>query len=432
MNKTDRRKKLNELKNDESAVVSTGISLRYQGRTTQDNKVYRIPLEFLIYNKHNGRIGSVVQSYEAQHGEELNPEIEHDRLLIERFLYESRKDRNKTTMASLLKDRQQKHGIVTADGVIVDGNRRAMLLNKLFHERESLGYSFKEVEHCQYFDAIILPDGATEKDMHQLETIYQMGEDDKVDYNAIEKYLKCKELRKYFEVKDIADFMNEKPSQIEEWLGILELMEDYLSVNEYDGIYTCLEKREGQFVDLRGYIESYKRGGSNTNVVDWDYDETDISDLTSVCFDYIRAKYEGKEFREIAKTGKDGSIFAFEEIWKAFLSEHEKNRITSEESVAAIREKNPSADLTKLLHARDEDWAKEARSSLQSNLKWHSDKVEERREKNNPKWLLKRALSALEAIDLGVDSLYNDEEAEDYVKKISSIVWEIKKGIDRS
>ena len=120
-------------------------------------------------------------------------------------------------MDSLLKNGQQRYGIVTSDGIIVDGNRRAMLLNRLFHQHDEMGLSYTQVEHCRYFLAIILPDDAEEKDIQQLETIYQMGEDDKLDYNPIEKYLKCKELKRLgFSDEDIAGFMSEKPGQIKE------------------------------------------------------------------------------------------------------------------------------------------------------------------------------------------------------------------------
>ena len=261
----------------------------------------------------DGRIGSDVLSYEKQNGE-LNTEVDSDRRLIEKFLYESKKDRNKTTMDSLLKIGQQRYGIVTSDGIIVDGNRRAMLLNKLYHEHEALGYSYSQVEKCKYFLAIILPDDAEEKDIQQLETIYQMGEDDKLDYNPIEKYLKCKELKRLgFTEKQIAEFMSEKESQIKEWLDILALMEEYLQEYDYDGIYTRLEKTEGPFVDLENYLDSYSKRGANVRNIDWSYSDSDISDLKLVCFDYIRARYEGKEFRDIAKTGKEGSIFFLQE-----------------------------------------------------------------------------------------------------------------------
>ena len=262
MDAATRKAKLDELKCSQLNQAMTGIPLRYKG-TTRTEIVWRIPLDFLIYNKYNGRIGSDVLSYEKQNGE-LNAEKDDDRKIIEKFLYESKVDRNKITMDSLLKNGQQRYGIVTSDGTIVDGNRRAMLLNRLFHKRDELGYTYEQVERCKYFLAIILPDDAEEKDIQQLETIYQMGEDDKLDYNPIEKYLKCKELKRLgFSEEDIAGFMSEKPGQIKEWLKILALMEEYLQEYGYDGIYTRLEKTEGQLVDLHNYLESYAKRGAN-------------------------------------------------------------------------------------------------------------------------------------------------------------------------
>lgn len=431
MDSATRKAKLEDIKKNETAnVVMTGIPLRYRG-VTRTEKVYRIPLSFLIYNKYNGRIGTEVQSFEAQNGE-LNPEIEQDKKKIEEFLYESKIDRNDKTIKSLLKDGQQRYGIVTADGKIVDGNRRAMLLNKLFFEREARGISFTEVDHCQYFFAIILPDDATEKDMQQLETIYQMGEDDKVEYNAIEKYLKCKELRKHFEIKDIADFMNEKESQIKQWLAILQLMEEYLDTYGYQGIYTRLEKTEGQFVDLQGYLESYeKRNANNTRAVDWIYSDSDISDLKMVCFDYIRARYEGKEFRDIAKTGKDGSIFAYRDIWNTFLQEHIENTPMDELTTEELRQQHPGEDLSKLLRSRDDDWKTKAKGNLEGNLRKNTRKVEDKKDANQPIQLLEKAMSALESIDTDQPSFLTDSRILEYIKKIGNISWEMKKLLEK-
>ena len=340
MDSVTRKSKLQELRTSQLNQKMTGIPLRYKG-TTREEVVWRIPLDYLIYNKYNGRIGSEVLSYEKQNGE-LNAELDSDREIIEKFLYESKEDRNKTTMKSLLENGQQRYGIVTSDGIIVDGNRRAMLLNRLFHKREEFGYAYAQVEHCQYFLAIILPDDAEERDIQQLETIYQMGEDDKLDYNPIEKYLKCKELKRLgFSVEDIAQFMSEKPGQIKEWLKILTLMEEYLQEYGYDGIYTRLEKTEGPFVDLKNYLDSYTKRGANVRNADWCYTDSDISDLKLVCFDYIRARYEGKEFRDIAKTGKDGSIFFFKDLWEDFLIQHQKNTPDDDETVEELRQRNP-------------------------------------------------------------------------------------------
>lgn len=430
MDAITRKAKLDELKGNQLNIAMTGIPLRYKG-TTRTEIVYRIPLDYLVYNKYNGRIGSDVLSYEKQNGV-LNAELNDDKAIIEKFLYESKVDRNKTTMDSLLKNGQQRYGIVTSDGTIVDGNRRAMLLNRLFHKRDELGYSYEEVEKCKYFLAIILPDDAEEKDIQQLETIYQMGEDDKLDYNPIEKYLKCKELKRLgFSEEDIAGFMSEKPSQVKEWLSILDLMEDYLKEYDYEGIYTRLEKTEGPFVDLENYLDSYKKRGANVRSADWTYMDSDISDLKLVCFDYIRARYEGKEFRDIAKTGKDGSIFFYKNLWDSFLQQHQENTPVDAQTVEELIKNYPAEDLSTLLRKRDKDWTDSAIGQLTGNLKRFSQKLGDKRASNKPGELIERALSALQAVDCEQDSFVNDPHIEEMVREINKLTYEMKKILER-
>lgn len=430
MDAATRKAKLLDLRTNQNNQAMTGIPLRYKG-TTRTEVVWRIPLDYLVYNKYNGRIGSVVLSYEKQNGD-LNPETDSDREIIEKFLYESKVDRNKTTMESLLKNGQQKFGIVTADGVIIDGNRRAMLLNRLYHKHQELGLSYAEVEKCQYFLAIILPDDAEVRDIQQLETIYQMGEDEKLDYNPIEKYLKCKQLKgSGFTERQIAEFMSEKESQIKDWLDILSLMEEYLQEYDYEGIYTRLEKTEGPFVDLNNYLDSYAKRGANVRNVDWNYTDSDISDLKLVCFDYIRARYEGKEFRDIAKTGKDGSIFFFKELWMDFLKQHQEKTPQDEESVEELRQRCPGEDLSLLLKQRDNTWVEQAKGQLKGNLNRFSRRLEDRRDANKPADLIERALSALKSVDCEQDSFFEDPRIAEMVKEINRLTWEMKKILDR-
>lgn len=430
MDSEKRKEKLEELKSCNDNVVMTGIPLCYKGSIRQEH-VWRIPLDYLIYNKYNGRIGSEVLSYEKQNGE-LDAEKEEDQKTIEKFLYESKEDRNEKTMDSLLKIGQQRYGIVTSDGIIVDGNRRAMLLNRLFREHGKLGYSYSDVEKCRYFLAIILPDDAEERDIQQLETIYQMGEDEKLDYNPIEKYLKCKELKRLdFTEKQIAEFMGQKESEIKKWLETLDLMEEYLQFYEYDGIYTRLEKREEYFVDLRGYLDSYSKGGSNVSKVDWDYKDSDISDLKLVCFDFIRSRYEGKDFRDIAKTGKERSIFFFEDLWTEFLNQHMKIIPNDEESVDDLRKRRPQENLSDLLKQRDIAWIDRVKEPLKSNLNRFSRRLEDKRDANKPADLLERALNTLKSVDFNQECFKNDSHIEEMVDKIIKITNDMKKILEQ-
>lgn len=421
MNKDLRIKRLKEIMENDTPYM-TGIRIRYKGEI-KEFKAYKIPLDFLIYNKYNGRIGSVVKSFEKQH-RPINPEDTEDRNRLEDYLYASKPGRNETTLRNLVENGQQQYGIVTNDGVIIDGNRRACLLNIIYRNRKK--WPHHNLDHCRYFIAVILPDTPEPKEIMRLETTYQMGADEKLDYNPIEKYLKCKDLQEVgYSESDIADMMGEKESTIKEWIEIMELMDGYLEYLEYDGIYTRLEKREGQFVDLNAYLKAYSKG---TSKVEWGYKDSDISDLKAVCFDYIRAQYEGKEFRSIAKPSKKEGIFCNEEIWKAFLDEHTKHvESITEDSPDKLYKDNPNTDLSKLLEARDDSWTKRSRGLLQGNLNISVRKLEDKKDANQPLELLKRAKNALEAIN--PEAL--DKNNLNLVKEISSIVWDFKKIIEK-
>ena len=110
---------------------------------------------------------------------------------------------------------------------------------------------FNEKSHCQFFIAIILPDDADKKEILALETTYQMVTDAKVDYNPIEKYLKCKDLQDAgFTADDIAGMMDVKPGEVRTMLSALQLMDDYLDEYGYSGMYTQLDKNEDSFLKL--------------------------------------------------------------------------------------------------------------------------------------------------------------------------------------
>ena len=122
MTSDERKQILTEIQQKQDPYT-TGVPLVFHGERKQFD-VYRIPLNILTYNPYNGRIGSVVKSFERQNhiSDAKNPE---DIKIIENFLWKSKETANKKTLESLLNDHQQKFGIVTADGKIIDGNRRA-------------------------------------------------------------------------------------------------------------------------------------------------------------------------------------------------------------------------------------------------------------------------------------------------------------------
>lgn len=422
MNKTERVKQLDSLRAKKTPYKMDDIIYRGEKKLLP---VFEIPLEFLVYNKYNGRILSMVKSYERQF-HELIVENKADKKTIEKFLWESKIVRNKITMEDLATWGQKKIGIVTRDGIIIDGNRRASLLNKIAEEK-STGPA--------YFKAIILDDTLDDnpKEIMRLETMYQIGEDDKLDYNPIEKYLKCKDLTAIgFGIAEIAKMMGAKEPQINEWLDIMHLMDDYLDNLGYNGIYTRLEKLEGQFVDLRRYLKRYENGSS---YADWPYKKSDISDLKAICFDYMRARYEGKEFRAIAALSKKDSFFCKQKVWEKFRDNHFKtiDPINNKEySIDELREKEPQKNLSTILKVRDDDWKSNASATLNKNLEKARRRLQDFNEENAPLILLRRAKDTLNSINTDVEPFYNDETVLLLIKEISSLTRDYQKIITSS
>ncbi|MDP1547520.1 MAG: hypothetical protein Q8L87_16045 [Anaerolineales bacterium] len=405
-----RIKALKEIQNGKP--YTSGIRIPY-GPEILNLNAYQIPLEYLIYNKYNGRIASFVKSFERQN-HILNAENDADAITIEKFLWESKIDRNKHTIDDLKKNKQRVFGIVTFDGKIIDGNRRAMLLKKINAEREEKKQKTIDLNFAKYFIAVVLPDNVKDdKEISRLETIYQMGEDKKLDYNPIEKYLKCADLKEVFSfsVSEIAEMMTEDERVIKEWLEIKTLMDDYLRHYGYDEIYTRLDKREGQFVNLNSYLRKYRSKTKDKNVR-WPYKDKDVAALKSISFDYIRAQYEGKQFRSIGQTSKSGSIFQYEDIWEEFLRNHESKVdpvSDTEKNVEEIRGDNPGGDLSKLLETRDAEWIKKVSGHLEGNLNIGESRLQNKREADEPMQLIRKALDSLKSINTNVDSFYDME-----------------------
>lgn len=427
-----RIQKLEEIKKNHEPIM-TGVRIQYKG-AERIFDVYQIPLTYLVYNPYNGRIGTKVKTFEVN-SKKLNPENEEDIKIIEEFLWDSKPDRNKKTLNSLLKDKQKEYGIVSKNGFIIDGNRRASLLNKIYRERATHGKN-KDVEHCRFFNALILDDNADEKEILKLETTYQMGVDEKLDYNATEKYLKCKQLIEVgYNTKDIAGMMNESEVVIKKNLEILDLMDQYLDSYGYKDMYSMLEKREGQFVDLNNYAKSYeaRSGNATTN---WNPSDDEISDMISISFDYIRAQYEGKEFRTIAQNGRNSvpkSIFASEKLWKEFKQKHFDivDTIDEEPIETYVNKNNIGGNIVDSLADRDEIWTSKVIKPIKENLKYSKSKLEIIQQADQPQLLLEKALSSLSEIDDKQSTLYTIA-ALNIVKQINSLTYELKKNIEKA
>lgn len=369
--------------------------------------VYKIKLDYLVYNKYNGRILTRTKSLEAQ-GKPIDVETREGKELIEKLLWESKEERNKTTLDDLNKFGQKRVGIVTRDGIIIDGNRRAMLLNKS--------------GRYDYFKAIVLP-VTLEQDpleIEKLETSYQMGEDEKLGYNPIEKYLKSQNLRdKGVSVEDIAAWMNEPTSEIEKYIRTMKIMDEYLETYKYDKMYTQLDGREDLFLSVEKWTNNLYGEGSARGFDG--YTDGDVDDLKYIAFDYIRADYEGKEFRVLAEGLRENHFFGDKAIWKDFSDKHFKYIEPIKLDEDPIKLDVP--DLEKALDSRDDTFREETIKFLQDNVKEHQEKLGNRKYADQPDKLISKAIEAVKVAKTNKN--VGKENVIDKVEELNDLTLEI-------
>lgn len=414
MTAEERKIKIREI--SEGAPVATGTKLKYQGEIREFN-VYKIPLEFLAYNVENGRINSLVKSYKREHGD-LDMTRGADAQKIAQFLFESSEDRNKKTMRDLAQNGQLEPGIITMDGVIVDGNRRASLLRRITESRE---FDQTTKDKCSYFLARILPEDADEKEILRLETSYQMGADSKVDYNPIEKYLHTRDMYdKNFSIDQIAEYMGLSSNKdVLLNLEIMELIDSYLETYGYTGIYTRLPRGcEDDFLKLNTALKKI-RGGKISWIQSDELDEVE-NDLRLICFDFIRLEEKGDfDFRMLASTASS-NFLADEKTWHSFVDSYYDSEAKEEEATEDVLDRATNDEEAKrLLNQRDNQWKNNVREHLMDSFRDCKNQLENKKEKDKPAALLKKALNALSEID--IESLSSASNKSELIERASEL-----------
>ena len=386
-------------------------------------------MEALIYNVQNGRIGSVVKTFEHSYGV-LDPEKQEDSLTIAKMLYNSNEIANKKTRSDIAKCGQMEAGIITADGILVDGNRRASLMWSILTDPNA---DPNEKARCERFRTVVLPENATQKDILRLETTYQLGTDEKVGYNAIEKYLHARDMEeKGFSIGEIEEYMGETNNSVQELLEVATLIDDYLDNCDCVGLYTRLPKGfEDDLLKLNTAVKKIRKGSiswiptTKLNKVE--------TDLKAVCFDYIRLnmkKEDGFEFRDILQTS-GGNFLQNEDVWNDFV-ENWQNAVdeVEEESIDAIIDRASGEDLERELNKRDNKWRETVKDSMKDAFKNAKDIIDNQREKEKPNALLRKVINALNGVDLEtVYRMQDKTELKEQMKDITRLLEDVKKAI---
>ena len=177
LNKEKRKQKIQEII---KGTPVTTIRIQYAGDTKELN-VYDFPFSCLKFNPYNGRICSMSSEFEIENKRELDIENDKDQKFIRKAIWEIDEKQNEKTKKSLEESKQLKPGVISLDGIIIDGNRRASLILQLNEENTKTERQFRA--------AVLNQDYNTDrKQIELLETSIQIGEEEKVKYETWDHY----------------------------------------------------------------------------------------------------------------------------------------------------------------------------------------------------------------------------------------------------
>jgi hypothetical protein len=243
-----------------------------------------------------------------------------------------------------------------------------------------------------------------------LETRIQIGEDKKLDYNPICLYIKVDNLlAAEYNDQQIANYMNITEGEVKERREIFRLMNEYLEAIGKPNHYTLLEGLEDQFINTKTVFKRMDNGTYQTH--DWDYTDEDVANFKQVCYDYLRAKFEAKKYRDIliGKPNKTNGVFIKKSVWEEFLRNHEN----------IIDNNDPQ---------NEKDWEALGKKQFAQNLKNASDKLEDVLNEKNVTSLVMTIQSKVRSL---MECLGENGELtlEDYknLKEANSELWQILK-----
>ena len=297
----------NEIQNSKSeGPKPTTYIIPFRDWQTQNfaQKVWWINTKLLRFRKDNGRIEMDVDSYELIRP--LSDTDKDDQLIIRDFLTKQDRILNRTLKNEIRKNGQLDPAVITADGFLINGNRRKMILDELYEETQDSKYENMKV--------VILPGKMnvddelknrggppTIKEIEQLESRYEEQSDGKAKYSQFNKALSMRRKIKRGYTLDqqmvdnseyahlqynSKDFNKAKNTLEDTLLKPLYSIDEYLDINETPKLYTIVENKWDVFKEY--YLNLGKKLDDPSLWIKYNIEEEDIYTIKEIAYKIIK------------------------------------------------------------------------------------------------------------------------------------------------
>lgn len=222
--------------------------------------VAQVPASLPVYRFDNGRLIAELHEHVHQTGASLealreNADSAETQGLLHRLLMAHAADQRGPIEQELRRLRQQTEPLlVTADGVVLNGNRRLAAMRNLLAEDPETFACYADVA------VAVLPAGCAPADMEFIEAALQMAPETKLHYGWVNRRLK---LRRQVEVLELPRewvldaYQITDSEQLDRELAELELAESYLSERlGQPGHYAAIADAETFFTTLNAQLHA--------------------------------------------------------------------------------------------------------------------------------------------------------------------------------
>lgn len=364
---------------------------------TKAYPVYKVRLDQLFYNEQNDRIATWISQYRAQHDGHAPDasDREHYNAVIEKFIVDSNPDAIRKTQNNIEMVDQREPGVVLADGRIIDGNRRFTCLRELAKKNDRFGY----------FEAVILDRNieSSAKQIKLLELSIQHGEENKVDYNPIDRLVGVYNditATGLLSVEEYARSTNETEGEVRKRVEVANLMVEFLEfINAPKQFYIAR--------DLQLYypLEELLKLTKKCSTVD------EAEDLKNAVFTNVLMQTTGDMTRFVRH------------IKSVIGTEYQDEFLQEQQGIAAqvIETLPPQGKVTTESLRETVRSNTEAVRALECSMDKALTKAKKTETKNRPILLAEKATTFLEGIDTNILAKLNDSELQRLKQQLSRL-----------